>query len=135
MKRKIPVILGIIQAFVALGAIPAGLSMICIPDGSGLKMSTDLLLYSPFHDFLIPGIFLFIINGILNLASAILSFIRNKYTGFFGVCLGFFLITWVSVQVYITGLISFMQPLFFFIGLSELLLATLLVYKNIKTTI
>jgi len=130
MKRKIQIILGIIQAFVAIGAIPAGLSMIIQPDGSGLGMTLDLLAGSPFKDFFIPGLFLFSVNGILNLASALLSFFRFRYTGIFGAGLGIALIAWVGIQAYSIGLISFMQPLFFFIGTSELILALIIMKKK-----
>jgi len=129
MKRKLQIIIGIIQAFVALGAIPAGLSMIVQPDGSGLGMTIDLLAGSPFNDFFIPGLFLFSVNGILNLAAALLSFFKFRYTGIFGAGLGMALIAWVGIQAYSIGLISFMQPMFFFIGTTELILAFLLL-KN-----
>jgi len=130
MKKKVSVLLGILQLFVAIGAIPAGLSMICRPDGSGLGMSTNLLQNAPFHDFFIPGLFLFIVNGLINLASAILSFLKNKYTGLLGVCLGTILIAWICIQSYLIGLISFMQPMFFFIGLLEVIFAFLFIRQR-----
>lgn len=55
MKTKTLTILGIIQAFVAIGAIPAGYSMIVEPNGSGLGMTTEILAGSPFTNFFIPG--------------------------------------------------------------------------------
>ncbi len=133
MKRKISATLGILQAFVAIGAIPAGFSMIIQPDGSGLGMTTDLLKGSPFPDFLIPGLFLFIVNGLLNLAAAILSFISNKYSGIPGLFLGAALVTWICVQVYYIHLSSFMQPLFFFIGLTEIVLSFIVIKINTKS--
>jgi len=133
MKKILSIILGIIQLFVAIGAIPAGLSMICTPDGSGLGMSVELLQKAPFHDFLIPGLFLFIFNGIFNLASALLAFFRSRYTGMLGLCLGLILIAWICIQTYLIGLISFMQPMFFFIGLLEVVLAILLIMQNKKS--
>ncbi len=133
MKKILSIILGIIQLFVAIGAIPAGLSMICTPDGSGLGMSVELLQKAPFHDFLIPGLFLFIFNGIFNLASALLAFFRSRYTGMLGLCLGLILIVWICIQTYLIGLISFMQPMFFFIGLLEVVLAILLIKQNKKS--
>jgi hypothetical protein len=130
MKIKITIIIGIIQVFVALGAIPAGLSMITQPDGSGLLMNVSLLQNGPFHDFLIPGLFLFIFNGLFNLGAAFLSFFRSPYAVVIALCLGLILSLWVSIQVYVTGLISFMQPMFFLIGLAEVVLAILIIKKN-----
>lgn len=54
MKHKTHLILGIILAFVALGALPAGFLLITHPDGTKLGMSTDFLKNSPFKDFLVP---------------------------------------------------------------------------------
>jgi hypothetical protein len=129
MKRT-SVILGIIQCVVAAGAIPVGLSMVLQPDGSGVGMSTDLLRASPFPNFLIPGLFLLIINGILNVAGAVLSFRRNRYTGEIGLLLGISLLLWMCVQIYFVGLLFFLQPLFFIVALIEIALS---LYYRSKT--
>jgi hypothetical protein len=130
MKRRLLVILGVILAFVALGAIPAGFSMITKPDGSGLGMSVDYLKDSPFRDFFVPGLFLFIVNGLFNAAGAILCFARNKNAALLGLLLGVTLLLWIIIQVYSTGLISFMQPLFFGIGIAEILLGAIMIRHN-----
>ena len=127
MKRKITIALGILQTFVAIGAIPAGFSMIIQPDGSGLGMNTDILKHSPFPDFLIPGLFLFIVNGLLNLAAAVLSFVRNRFSGIPGLLLGIALVVWICVQVYYIHLTSFLQPLFLCIGLTEIILSVIVI--------
>ncbi len=129
MKKRAHIILGSIQIFVALGAIPAGLSMILHPDGTQLGMSIEFLQNSPFEDFYIPGLFLFVFNGVFHLTAAILSFFRRKYAGTMGLMLGTILVLWIILQVYFIGLSSFMQPLFFFIGLIEII--TSLIIKNV----
>lgn len=126
MIRKLQIALGVIQAFVALGALPAGFSMIIQPDGSGLGMTTKFLLESPFTNFFIPGLFLFFVNGLVNLIVSILTFRRNQHSGKLGLILGFTLVGWITIQVWSTGYISFMQPMFFGIGLVEIVLAYLL---------
>ena len=100
MKRKISVALAILQAFVAIGAIPAGFSMVIQPDGSGLGMTTDILKNSPFPDFFIPGLFLFTVNGLFNLVAAIMSFISTRFSAIPGLLLGITLSVWICVQVY-----------------------------------
>jgi len=66
MKISKTTILGIIQSIVAIGAIPAGFLLVTQPDGKGLGMAIDFLQNSPFQDFFIPGLFLFIVNGLFN---------------------------------------------------------------------
>ena len=131
MKRRLHLILGIILAFVALGALPAGYLMISHPDGTGLGMTTDYLKNSPFKDFLVPGIFLFAVNGVLSLAGAILCFLRSRYSSTIGLMLGFSLLIWIGVQVRAIGLTSFMQPMFFIIGLAEIALSILIIRQKI----
>jgi hypothetical protein len=37
------------------------------PDGSSIEMSLDWLQHTPFQDYLIPGIILFIANGLFSI--------------------------------------------------------------------
>ena len=117
--KRIAVSLGITQVIIAIGAIPAGLSMIFEPDGMGIGMSTEMLSGSPFKDFLIPGLFLFTVNGLCNGFGAYLSFRKNRYAGMFGLGLGIVLILWICVQVFFIGLTHFLQPVFLVIGVIE----------------
>jgi hypothetical protein len=132
MKKRGNLILGIIQLFVAIGALPVGYLMLSQPDGSGVGMSTDILAGSSFKDFFIPGLFLFTINGICNLISSLLAFNKYKYTYLTGLALGSALIIWIIVQVYSVGLTHFLQPTYFIIGVSEIILS-LIILKNEKS--
>lgn len=114
--------LGFIQLFVGIGAIPAGLSMILEPSGNGIGMTTEILINTPFDSFFIPGIFLFIVNGLSNILCSIISFRKNKLAGICGIILGTFLVLWIIIQIYLIGLIHFLQPLFFIIGIVEIIL-------------
>jgi hypothetical protein len=129
--RRTETALGFILTLVALGAIPAGLAMILKPDGSLLHMPTDILQGSPFNDFLIPGIFLFGFNGLGSLAGAVLCFIHSRYSAISGLILGIGLVVWIIVQLLTTGLISWMQPAYFTIGLVEIILG-LLIMRRIR---
>jgi len=130
MKKHASLILGLIQFFVAIGAVPAGYSMIVEPSGSDLGMTTAILEGSPFSSFLIPGIFLFTVNGIFNIIAAVLSFRKYRYAGLAGLFLGFALLIWISVQVYSVGLNHFLQPSYFIIGLFEIFISIILIRKN-----
>ena len=54
---------GIIQLFVSIGAIPAGIMMIITPDGSLLGME-EIVDVIPFDNLIIPGILLILFNGL-----------------------------------------------------------------------
>lgn len=117
--KKYFILLGSLQVFVAAGAIPAGVLLLADSSGAKLGMSPDILNKSPFSTFLIPGLFLLLIIGITNVAGAILSFRKNKYSGITGIVLGLILCLWIIFQVKWIGFNSFLQPLFLLIGFFE----------------
>ena len=82
--------LGILQIFIGIGAVPAGIVMIADPGGSSLGMPIEMLINSPFSDFLIPGIFLLVVNGIGSLIGGVASFLRYRFAGEIAVGLGTF---------------------------------------------
>ena len=114
--------LEILQAFIGIGAIPAGLLMILNPSGSDLGMTVEMLVNSPFPNFLIPGIFLLSINGIGSLFGALASLKRYSFAGKIAVGLGIFLILWITIQVYWLGSIHWLHILYFILGIIELVL-------------
>lgn len=120
MKRSTFISLGILQCFVAAGALPSGYLFITHPDGSGLGMTLEALQDSPFPDYLIPGLFLFLIIGCLHLFAAMASFRQRGLTGKAGLALGAVLALWIILQVFFIGLTAWLQPAFFVVGLVEM---------------
>ena len=112
-------ILGIIQCLIALCAVPAGFAFIIDSTGESMGTTTGQLIRSPFPDFLIPGLFLFIVQGLGNILGAFFSFRRMSIAGHLGLFLGVALSLWIIAQVAWIGLNSFLQPLFFIIGIGE----------------
>ena len=86
-------------------------------------ITVEALAGSPFKDYFVPGLYLFTVNGLFNLISAILIFRKFKYSSLFGMALGFSLIAWVTVQVYSVALSHFLQPIYFIIGVFEVALS------------
>jgi len=71
----------IILVFIQMmSALPAGWSLITDPSGNGIGLPLKLLQHSPFSNFLIPGLFLFIFLGIF---PAIIFYGLIKKTSFF----------------------------------------------------
>ncbi len=122
MKRKLFIALAILHLFVGLGALPAGYSMVTTTDGSGLGMSPEMLTGSPFSSFLIPGLFLLFILGLLNLLVAMPIFRQHKYSGIIGMTMGAILFLWILIQVGMIGLSFWLQPLFLVVGLIQMTL-------------
>ena len=56
--------MGVLQAFIGLGAIGGGSMLIIDPSGNAIGLPVEMLQGSPFPDFLIPGVFLFTVIGL-----------------------------------------------------------------------
>ncbi len=81
-----------------------------------------MLKNSPFRDFLIPGLILLLVNGVGNIVSAVFCFRMNAVAGFGGLFFGFDLIIWLFVQVNMIGGGSWLQYLYFVLGILQLVL-------------
>ena len=60
--------------FVGIGAVAGGLGVILDPSGESLGVSVDLLINSPFKNFLIPGIVLFTVSWLNKLIGILFNF-------------------------------------------------------------
>ncbi|WP_336780410.1 hypothetical protein [Paenibacillus illinoisensis] len=107
-------VLIILHGFLGIGAIVGGGGLIIDSSGSLLQMPNSLLEHSPFGNFLIPGIILLLVLGIMPIVIAIslityshweigekLNLYLDRYWGWtFSLYTGFALHIWILVQVY-----------------------------------
>lgn len=114
--------LGTLQAFIGLGAVGGGLMLIMEPSGSILGIPLEMLKNSPFPTYLIPGIVLFTVNGLGNLAGAATSFTRHQYAGEIAMALGAFLVAWIILQVYWFAAFHWLHASYLVLGLLEFVL-------------
>lgn len=122
-KKTLRIVLGVLQIFVGIGAIPAGLSMLLDPTGASLGMSLDALAGSPFPSYFVPGLFLLVVNGVGSLVGAALTFTRHRRASLVAIGLGAFLVAWLIVQVLALGPpIHWLQAMYFVLGVAELVL-------------
>lgn len=79
MKRSITsYILIFLILFQMISAVPSGFVMIIDPSGGILGLPLEILVDSLFKDFLIPGLFLFIVLGIFPLVTLYGLLKRNR---------------------------------------------------------
>jgi hypothetical protein len=83
------------------------------------------------NGLVITGLFLFVVNGVINLIGAVLCFKRNRHCGLIGFILGISLVLWIILQVFFIGFISFLQPVIFIVANIEMILS-LIINKNNK---
>jgi hypothetical protein len=120
VKMNVYIGLGALQTFIGLGALGGGFMLVRDPSGSALGLPISLLEGSPFHDFLIPGVFLLAVNGIGSLMGAVLSFTRKRFAQEIAIVLGAILIAWIVIQVIIIRSFHWLHVLYFILGVVEL---------------
>jgi hypothetical protein len=119
MKNLVFISQTIIQIFVGLSALVSGALLIIGPSGALLHLPPDMLKDTPFHDFLAPGVILFLVNGVGQLVAGILSIRRHRFAGYVGAVFGMGLMIWIFVQVNMIGGRNILQYSYFTLGLLE----------------
>ena len=122
MNKKLSLFEGLLQIFIAVGAVGGGLVLLLDPSGQWMGFSVELLSGSPFSSYLIPGLVLFAVIGIGNFTAAFLSFRKHRIAGLAGILLGGFLAAWILIQVWIVGWLIWLQPFMLALGVLELVL-------------
>ena len=107
MKKFIRILALVFLFFNAIGALYGGALLIIDPSGKMLMVPLSFLNGTPFHNFFIPGIILFIANGVLCLTIAILTIRQKKYYEILIVFQGIVLIIWLTVELI---MIKYFEP-------------------------
>lgn len=131
-RRPVTVtVLYILQLFLGVGALFGGGAMVIDPSGDMIRIPTSMLIRSPFSDFLIPGILLFVIFGVLPL-FVVYGLIKRpqwrwvdtlnpfkKLYSFWALSLyvGFGQIIWITVQTYMLNSVSIIHLVYISLGL------------------
>jgi hypothetical protein len=100
----------------AINATVAGVLFIMDPSGHKMGMSVSYLKNSPFHSYLIPGIVLLIVNGLLNFIEAFLFFKKKPFASILIIIQGMLLCGWIVIQVIMVKDISPLHIIMFTIG-------------------
>lgn len=116
--------LQIIHIIVGIGALFGGMAAILSPSGSAVGISaSEALKNGPFTDFLIPGLFLFVIIGLGNIGALITAKYKNRYQAYISGCLGVILCLWIIIQCYMLFMINALHIIFFIIGALQIFLS------------
>jgi peptidoglycan/LPS O-acetylase OafA/YrhL len=115
-------VLGALLAFGALNAFAGGYYGLSGAAGVPREWLAD----SPFTDYMVPSLVLFIVVGGALALAAIMVFRRHRLARPAAFAAAAVLLGWIVVQVAIIGSVSWMQPTTFVAGILMLVLARLL---------
>jgi len=99
MKTTLRILAIFLLLFLGFGGIYGALMLISDPSGKKFEWSLELLNGTPFDSFLLPGIVLLIVNGLLPIYVAIIVGLKKKYAHTFILIQGVVVIIWLSVQL------------------------------------
>ena len=131
--------------FLGIGAIGGGGVFIISPSGKLMGMPLSMLNKSPFDNFLIPGIILFSVLGIVPtlLARALYKKTASKlaerfnffkdmhWTWTFSVYVAFALIIWLQIEMQMLSAVSWLHTFYMFLAVLIIFVALLPQVRNL----
>jgi hypothetical protein len=119
-------IISVILLFLnGISAVFGGYILMSDPTGNKIQMPLSYISNSPFKDYLIPGIILFIFNGISSQAIAITVIFGYKKSYLLIIAQGIILSAWIITQLFITTNSFILQPICLSIGIILIILGYL----------
>ncbi len=109
--------------FVSLSAIWGGIMLVIDPSGQKMQMPLSFLEKSPFENYLIPGIILLFMNGLMNLVAVALLLKNHVFYPWLVMFQGVVLSVWIIAQIQLLQI--FYAPLhlpYFILGIFLFLL-------------
>lgn len=102
-----------LEVFVGVGAVVGGIGVAT----SGIGLPLGWLEGSPFRSYVVPGLVLLVVVGGSQFAAATAVWRRREWGTAASLVAGLILVGWISVQVVIIGLRSWLQPFYLVVGL------------------
>ena len=146
MKQKTTrnILIGLL-VFLGIGAIGGGAVFIISPSGKLMGMPLSMLNKSPFDNFLIPGIILFSVLGIVptllaralykkmasKLAERFNFFIDMHWTWTFSIYVAFVLIIWLQIEMQMLSAVSWLHTFYMFLAVLIVFVALLPQVRNL----
>lgn len=115
-----------VELFLALLTMSLTWSLLRDPSGQSVEFPANVLLVgTPFDDYLLPALILFIVSGALPLGVAIGSFMRAPWAPWGHIAVGVAVTVWAIGQSLITGLATLNQLAFVALGFVLIALAVI----------
>jgi len=126
MKTFLIVLTSMLLLFNGIGAIYGGGNLILHPDGSSIQLSPDWLKHTSFQNYLIPGIILFITNGLFSLFVFIALLFKFRNYSWLVMAQGAILAGWILIQIILLQTIYFLHIILGFLGVALFILGWML---------
>lgn len=122
----------LLHLLLGIGAVFGGMVLIIDPSGELIKMPITLLGNSPFNSFLIPGIILLVVLGVLPLivsfalvtkrqlkiANRLNLFADMHWAWTYSIYISFALIIWITIETFFIQHVAIIHVVYIFLGLT-----------------
>ncbi len=116
MVKFIRIVTIVLLFFLSVSAIYGGGALILEPSSKLLQMPLSLLEHSPFDTFLIPGIILFLFNGISSLVIAVMTIKKLPLYTLLTISQGIVQVIWIIIQIAMIRTTSYLHFIYFAVG-------------------
>lgn len=110
----------VLELLTALSAAAGGVGLLW---DDAIRMPDDWLTGTPFHSWVLPGIFLILVVAVPMATAAALELRRSPMAGVASVGAGAAQIGWIGAELLIMGRYNVLQPVMMLVGLAVLLLS------------
>jgi hypothetical protein len=111
-------------------ALYGGWNLITHPDGSSIALSMHWLEHTPFHDYQIPGVILFLFNGVFSFVALAGILVKWRFYGYLILAQGWILLGWILVQIWMIQTIYFLHIVMGFTGIGLIVIGVLEVKRE-----
>jgi hypothetical protein len=113
-----------LSAFSLLSCLAGGLALVIWPGGNRLLPALDMLRFTPFHDYLVPGLILTIAVGGAQLRCLASNYQRTPSAVLACAFAGGTLSVWIVAEAAMIRVLHPLHGLYFAIGLAQLVVGT-----------
>ena len=119
MKTFFKILAGVLLIINGMGALYGGLNLIVYPNGNSLQLPLEYLQHSPFNNYFIPGVILFVMNGLSSLFICVAILLDSKRYAILILMQGCILACWIFIQIL---MLQSVNSLHLAVGITALLL-------------
>jgi hypothetical protein len=103
------------------GAFYVGYHLVGHPDGSSIKLPIEMLKHTPFKNFYIPGIMLFVSVGLFGLLVIVFTVMQQNHHAKYITAAGLVLTVWILAQMALSPSVYQIQYIMLFLGIAQML--------------
>ncbi|MFZ1305169.1 MAG: hypothetical protein WAR80_04965 [Ferruginibacter sp.] len=130
MKRLLIIPASVLLLFNGIGALYGGYNLMMYPDGSSIQLTPDWLKHTPFTNYFIPGLVLFIFNGLFSMVAFVALFFNHRINPWLIMAQGAILVGWIVIQMLLLQTVYYLHIILGGTGIALLILGYLFLKKN-----